>query len=126
MAINLTADFVVPNGRRVVIGHVKLNDEDSVGNVRVELRTASATDHLIAHAVVTIRNGKCDRVKRQALAVGGKVTDALVVEPNVLDLPAGFDDLVNAWRAGATPEARRGIEAFGLTAGWIDPSLTGT
>ncbi len=128
MPITLTVPYTWPNGTRLVIATVNPNDDDSVLTVVIQLRTPPASDHVGSEAVLKIRNGLCGRVSRNTnLGVLGRWNGWLVYEPNVLTVATGYTDAMNAWKAGATPAARRtALETHMLSVGYIHSSLTGT
>jgi hypothetical protein len=129
MALTLTTPFTLANGTRLIITSARPDDDAQILNVSFELRTTvPGGDLVISRKEVSVRNGVSDRIKRNAApAAGTMLFDLLLFEQQVLSTPTGYTDAINAWRAAATPAARRAaLEALGLTAGWIDASLAGT
>lgn len=128
MALTLTTPFTAPNGTRLVITSARVDDDAAVAFVTVEIRSAVATDLVLARRTLAVRNGPCDRIKRNAAPSAGQTYDeAAVVFEQGINLPTAYTDAVAAWRSGATPAARRAaLEAQGLTSGWIDASLNGS
>ncbi len=127
MPINLTTPVAITNGTRLVIADVNPNDAAQSMSITYELRTAPATDLLISTATIVIRNSTSDRVLRGAPPVGAGVQAFLRTELNAVATPTGYTDAINAWRGQATAAARRNaLDALGLSAGWVDSSLTGT
>lgn len=127
MPINLTTPFVIPNGARLVIDDVHPIERKSELVVVIQLRTPGATDNIISEKVLTIRNGVCDRVTRGTIAALQRFDDLLVFEPGALTVAAGYDNAMNAWKAGATIAARKtALETHMLSVGYIHATLTGT
>lgn len=128
MPINLTTPFTWPNGTRLVIDRVRLDEEDLIMTVVIQLRTPGVSNHVGAEKTISIRNGTCDRISRNATPGDlMRWDDWIVFEPRALNVPTGYDAAANAWKAGANPAARRvALEAHLLSVGYIHASLTGT
>ena len=134
MPINLTTNFNLPGGARLVVDRpsgAKMFDEDAeILRVAVELRLAAATNALIVAVLLEITNVESDKIARQATpAVGLNIDDRdRYFVRTKRATPTGYTDAMNAWKAGATPAARKSaLEAHMLAAGHIDAtSLAGT
>lgn len=125
--ITLTAPFALANGTRLVATMAKPDDDEQVFTITYELRTAPATDIVLASQTIRVRNTRSERLQRNASATGIAARDLIQVDPNGISTPTGYTDAIAAWRAAATPATRRAaLDAVGLSAGWIDSSLTGT
>lgn len=128
MPINLTVPFAWPSGTRLVIDRVRSDEEVEVLTVVIQLRTPVASNHIGSEKVISIRNGLCDRISRNATPGAlMRWDDFLIFEPAALTVAAGYTNAMNAWKAGATPAARRlALETHLLAAGYIHSSLAGT
>lgn len=129
MAHNLTTNITVENGTRIVAGRPNIDDDREIMLVPLELRTAPATNYLVARRVVTIRNGACDRVSRVTPAAGSNIEEKFAFTPNALDVADGFARALAAWAGGgATADGKRNALVAELAAiGVIDPAtLAGT
>ena len=125
--LNLTTPVSLPNGTRLIISRVDIDDESSVVNVTFQMRSPLATDMLVSQKVIQVKNGLSDRLVRGGLPVGSSYDAAMIAIPGVQSTATGFTDAVNAWRAQATANARKvALETLGLSAGWIDSTLAGT
>jgi hypothetical protein len=129
MSLTLTTPYALPNGTRLIVASARPDDDNQVLNMTIEMRSAPGTDIVVSTKSIAVRNGLSDRVKRNSAPVAGTmITEAMLFESQAVSTPTGYTDAMNAIRAAAnTPTARRAaLEAAGLTAGWIDASLTGT
>lgn len=127
MSLTLTTPLSLPNGTRLLISHVDVDDDNSVMNVTFQMRSPVATDLLVSQRVIQVRNGLSDRLSRGGMPPGSSYDTGLVVTPGVQSTPTGYTDAINAWRGGATANARKtALETLGLSAGWIDSTLAGT
>lgn len=129
--MQLTVDYLIGNGKRLVIAKVNPDEEQQTMTISWELRTglgATPNDAVLASKVMVVRNGSSDRLNRQASpAAGSRINELLLLEPLALSTPTGFTDAMNAWRAAATTNARKAaLEAHGLVVGWIHANLAGT
>ncbi len=124
--MNLTTPFPLPaNANRLLITSVVIDDESL--QIAIELKTPIATNQQVSRVMLRVRNGRSDRVSRATLVSGDALTGALLFERLAVATPAGLDNAVNAWRAGATPQARRdALELHLVSAGVIHSSLAGT
>lgn len=130
MPITLTTPFVLQNGTRLVFGKFDFNDETQVMTVPMELRTPPATDAPVARYVLTITNGTCSLLSRQASpAVGLGIDDPTrYIVQSTRTVATGYTDAMTAWRGATNTSSGRktAMEAHMLSAGHIDSSLTGT
>jgi hypothetical protein len=103
MARNLTVTFTVSNGTRLRVDVERVNKRDSVITAEVTLRTGAAgtpQDAEISRAIINIRNGRSDLVRRAVVSAGGLLTSALAVDADALSTPTGFTDALAAYRQG--------------------------
>lgn len=125
--LSLTTPVTLPNGTRLIISSVSVDDDNAVMGIVIQMRSPPATDLLVAQQLVQVRNGLSDRLSRGAMLPGSQYGDALVIARSVVSTASGYTDAINAWRAQATANARKvALETLGLTAGWIDANLAGT
>jgi hypothetical protein len=128
MPINLTVALTLPNATRVLVSNVHADEESEVMYLNVEMRTTSATNHVVSTRAIVIRNGVSDQLVRGTLTANGPLTDALQKNNGTLNTPTGFTDALNAWRGNATASGRKAaLEAYLLSVGIVDSvSLAGT
>jgi hypothetical protein len=130
MPITLTTAFTVPNGTRLVFGKFDFNDDTSTMTVPMELKTPPATDATVARYVLTITNGTCSLLTRQASPTVGLGLDDPTrwITHSTRTVATGYTDAITAFRGAANnANARRtAMEAHMLSAGHIDSTLTGT
>lgn len=129
MPITLTSPLVLPNGTRVIFQRVTSDEESQVMTIQVELRTPPATDFVVARRTIQIRNGSSDLLRKHPAPFAGMdLSDNLQVVPGGASTATGYDLAIAAWKAGASPAARRAaLEAHAIAgAGWYDASLIGT
>lgn len=129
--MQLTTPVALDNGRRLLISKVDVDDDAGTIVITWQLRTgvaASPPDAVIAQRQQVVRNGLSDVIRTIPQPFSGMFLDSLLyVQRDALATPAGFTNALNAWRAGATPGARRSaLEAHGQTAGWIHSTLAGS
>jgi hypothetical protein len=127
MAINLTVDFLIPNGKRLVIERAHPNDAVSEFTLEVSLRTTAATNHVVSRKVLIVRNGLSDRLRRNpGLSADQPLEDLLLHDVRALSLPTGYTNAFTAWSASSTPQGRKNaLETWCLSSGVFDSSLAG-
>jgi hypothetical protein len=125
--LNLTTNIIIGSGGRLLLS-LRPDEDAQVAYVTAELRTSVPNgDIILASKTFTLRNGMCDLLrKRPSVALGSFVSEVLEVVGQGISLPAGYDNAVAAYYGAAKAGRKSALEQHGLTAGWIDVSLTGT
>lgn len=127
MTLNLTTPIPLPNGTRLSVASINVDDDNSIMSLTFQLRSPNASDLIVSQRVVQIRNGLSDKIAKGSMPVGSGYDSALVVSVSAVSTPTGYTDAINAWRAQASANTRKAaLETLGLSAGWIDATLTGT
>ncbi len=131
--IGLTVNIAIFNVTRVGVLDVDFREDDGVALVNLEAKTSVANgDVRYQKYTIAVQNGAgTGPTASQKIARNGAPTnifqDALVIVSQV-NIPSGFTNLLAAWSnsANTTKALRRAAaETQGLSAGWIDSSLTG-
>lgn len=131
--IGLTVNIAIFNLTRVGVLSVDFDEDNNVALVTLEAKTSTANgDVRYATYKIAVANGAgTPATASQKVARNGApaniFTDAISIISQV-NIPSGFTNLLAAWYnvANTTKSLRRAAaETQGLSAGWIDSSLTG-
>lgn len=127
--IQLATTFNLPAGSRLDIERPFFDEYLERLTVTIKLMTAPGTGSTVTTVELVITNTDSQKVARQTSpAVGlpiGAVERYFIVTSRAT--PTGYTDAFSAWKAAATPAARRdALTAHLYSAGHIEASLAGT
>jgi len=134
-SIDLNAQILIPNLAKIVISDFLPNDALVRATMKLTLRTGNASDSKVCEFApftifdTTTTDTFSDQWERQTSpALGLNIEDInRYIIRATRSTPTGYTDLMNAWKAGATPAARMtALKAHLMSALHLGSTLAGT